>query len=159
MSRFNLYLGKAGQLHTMSEFLARGWNVATPEVDVGDDIFVVEDKKGLFVRVQVKTSQATERTDSYSAQFNVPVSQLREPIAPEIYYIFLVRKRNKWSDMLIIPRTTLYELWQENQVGTVSQDQNLLIYFSFKEQKVTCSKTDFTSFVDNFEDFPIIEHL
>ncbi|MEN9611893.1 MAG: hypothetical protein RLZZ628_2707 [Bacteroidota bacterium] len=30
--KFNLYLGKAGQLVVMSEFLARGWNVATPEV-------------------------------------------------------------------------------------------------------------------------------
>jgi hypothetical protein len=59
--KYNLYLGKAGQLVTMSEFLARGWNVATPEVDVGDDLFVVEDKKGIFSRVQVKTAQAIER--------------------------------------------------------------------------------------------------
>ena len=43
--KFNLYLGKAGQLAAMSYFLMRGWNVATPEVDVGDDLFVVEDKK------------------------------------------------------------------------------------------------------------------
>jgi hypothetical protein len=64
--KFNLYLGKAGQLTTMSEFLARGWNVATPEVDVGDGLFVVEDKKGLFKRVQVKTAQAVERQGSYS---------------------------------------------------------------------------------------------
>ncbi len=27
----------------MAEFLLRGWNVAIPEVDVGDDIFVVDD--------------------------------------------------------------------------------------------------------------------
>jgi hypothetical protein len=46
--RQNLYLGKAGQLLVMSEFLARGWNVATPEVDVGDDLFVIEDKEGIF---------------------------------------------------------------------------------------------------------------
>ena len=47
--KFNLYLGKAGQLAAMSYFLMRGWNVATPEVDVGDDLFVVEDKKGIFI--------------------------------------------------------------------------------------------------------------
>ena len=35
---YHLYLGKAGHLTVMSEFLTRGWNVAIPEVDVGDDI-------------------------------------------------------------------------------------------------------------------------
>jgi hypothetical protein len=45
--KFNLYLGKAGQFASMSYFLMRGWNVAIPEVDVGDDLFVVDDKKGL----------------------------------------------------------------------------------------------------------------
>ncbi len=30
---FNNYIGKAGQLFAMSEFLMRGWNVAIPEVD------------------------------------------------------------------------------------------------------------------------------
>jgi hypothetical protein len=63
--KYNLYLGKAGQLVVMSCFLVRGWNVATPEVDVGDDLFVVEDKKGIFYRVQVKTSQATLRENGY----------------------------------------------------------------------------------------------
>ena len=46
----------------MSYFLLRGWNVAVPEVDVGDDIFVVDDKKGVFYRIQVKTSQAVEQS-------------------------------------------------------------------------------------------------
>jgi hypothetical protein len=32
------YIGKSGQLAAMSEFLWRGWNVAMPEVDEGDDI-------------------------------------------------------------------------------------------------------------------------
>lgn len=155
--KFNLYLGKAGQLFTMSEFLARGWNVATPEVDVGDDLFVVEDKKGLFQRVQVKTAQAIERQGSYSVQFNVPMSQLEAFISPEIYYIFLVRKQSKWSDMLIIPRETLLAFYKNRHVGTVAND-SLLLYFSFKEQTISCSKVDFTPFLDNFQDFPIIEH-
>lgn len=62
--KYNLYLGKAGQLVVMSNFLLRGWNVATPEVDVGDDIFVVEDKKGIFYRVQVKTANAKQNMGS-----------------------------------------------------------------------------------------------
>ncbi|NEQ67117.1 MAG: hypothetical protein F6K21_16740 [Symploca sp. SIO2D2] len=36
--RANLYLAQAGQAVVMAEFLARGWNVAVPQVDVGDDL-------------------------------------------------------------------------------------------------------------------------
>lgn len=35
------YTGKSGQLAVMAEFLIRGYNVAMPEVDEGDDVFVV----------------------------------------------------------------------------------------------------------------------
>ena len=38
------YVGKGGHLAVMGEFLLRGYNVAMPEVDVGDDIFVVHDR-------------------------------------------------------------------------------------------------------------------
>jgi len=57
----NLYLGSAGQTWVMSEFLARGYNVAVPEVDRGDDLFVVQDESGDFDRIQVKTACATPR--------------------------------------------------------------------------------------------------
>lgn len=44
--RINLYTGRAGQMAVMAEFLIRGYNVAVPEVDVGDDILVVKDRSG-----------------------------------------------------------------------------------------------------------------
>ena len=53
-NNYHLYLGKAGHLTVMSEFLLRGWNVAIPEIDIGDDIFVVQDESGTLRRVQVK---------------------------------------------------------------------------------------------------------
>jgi hypothetical protein len=40
------HIGKAGHLAAMAEFLLRGYDVAQPEVDVGDDIFVVHDLSG-----------------------------------------------------------------------------------------------------------------
>ena len=33
--RKNLYLSKSGQFAIMAEFLERGWNTCTPDVDVG----------------------------------------------------------------------------------------------------------------------------
>ncbi|MEZ4888769.1 MAG: group I intron-associated PD-(D/E)XK endonuclease [Chitinophagales bacterium] len=85
-NKFNLYLGQAGQLFAMSEFLARGWNVAVPEVDVGDDMFVVRDKDGIFQRVQVKTGTGKIKSKSFSTQFSLNFSQLVTPISPELYY-------------------------------------------------------------------------
>ena len=49
-----LYTGRAGQLVVMAELLLRGWNVAMPEVDVGDDVFVVEDATRRLLCVQVQ---------------------------------------------------------------------------------------------------------
>ena len=74
--RMNLYLGKSGQFAIMAEFLARGWNTCTPDVDVGDDVLVLEDRAGQFKRVQVKTASSTERINGYGALFNISIAQL-----------------------------------------------------------------------------------
>jgi hypothetical protein len=155
--KYNLYLGKAGQLAAMSYFLMRGWNVATPEVDIGDDIFVVDDKQGFFSRIQVKTAQATDREKGYSAQFNLPLPQIETSTDPEIYYVFMVSRHGDWSDKIIIPRQTLDALYTEKHIGSV-YGKSITLYFSFQDGKVLCSKIDFTEFRSNFSDFPIIQH-
>ena len=87
--KFNQYLGKAGHLAVMSEFLILGWNVAIPEVDIGDDIFVVQDDNGTLRRVQVKTATATNRLSGFSAQFNVSVKNLRNITNILVHYVFI----------------------------------------------------------------------
>ena len=47
----SLYLGKASERYVMSALLARGWNIAMPDVDIGDDIFVVGDNLGIFQKI------------------------------------------------------------------------------------------------------------
>jgi len=49
-----LYLGKAGQFVVMSEFLVKGWNVAIPEVDIGDDILSLKTKMEIFLEFKLK---------------------------------------------------------------------------------------------------------
>lgn len=154
---FNLYLGKGGEFSVVSEFLARGWNVALPLVDVGDDLFVVEDKKGIFHRIQVKTAQATLRKENYTAQFSVPLKQLLNFSEPDIYYIFTVRLNDTWEDKIIILREDLSLFYEDFKIGTVS-DANLILYFAFEKGTVKCSKIDFTPFLNNYSDFPIILH-
>jgi hypothetical protein len=154
---FNLYLAKGGEFSVVSEFLARGWNVALPLVDVGDDLFVVEDKKGIFHRIQVKTAQAILRKGSYSAQFSVPLKQLLNFSDPDIYYIFAVRLNDEWKDKIIILREDLSLFYEDFKIGTAS-DGNLILYFSFEKGMVKCSKIDFTPFLNSFVDFPVILH-
>ncbi len=73
---FNNYIGKAGQLFVMSEFLMLGYNVAIPEVDRGDDIFVVRDSDGNLGRIQVKTAKAKENKRASLLSFLYPASNL-----------------------------------------------------------------------------------
>ena len=147
--KYNLYLGKAGQFSIMSEFLARGWNTCTP--DVGDDVLVLEDKKGEFKRVQVKTSSTTLLRNGYSVQFNIPLKQLRQSISPEIHYVFMIRHEDTWVNTMIIERTYLYDMFTSSEIGTVFND-SLVLYISFNNDKVRCKKVDFSPFINDFSD-------
>ena len=80
----NMYKGRSGQLAVMAELLARCYNVAIPEVDRGDDIFVVEDGSDNIWRIQVKTAFAEGTGAIFSAQFNIPLSQLRKADEAEL---------------------------------------------------------------------------
>ena len=150
---FNNYIGKAGQLFAMSEFLMRGWNVAIPEVDRGEDIFVVQDSDGTLRRVQVKSSQAKLNKRGYYVQFNIPYRQIVTELTPDIYFILLVRYENKWQDILLISRERLeYEL----STGQTMDTAKATLHIRFNAGKVTCRKKDFTKYRNEFTDFPII---
>lgn len=155
--KFNQYLGKAGHLSVMSEFLMLGWNVAIPEVDIGDDIFVVQDNSGTLRRVQVKTSTSTVRKRGFSGQFSLSVKNLRNISNILVHYIFIVRHKDEWSKLLIIKQDDLLDHFENDQVG-VEASGNITFYFSYTASSVKCSGTDFTKYLKDFTDFPKIEH-
>ena len=139
---YHLYLGKAGHLTVMSEFLTRGWNVAIPEVDVGDDIFVVQDDNGTLRRVQVKTSTSTQRQNGFSGQFNVPLKQLRNMANIPVHYVFIVRNSDLWTKPVIIRQDYLLDYLQND---------------SHTKDKIACSGLDLSKYISDFNDFPFIE--
>jgi hypothetical protein len=155
--KFNQYLGKAGHLTIMSEFLLLGWNVAIPEVDIGDDIFVVQDDNGTLRRVQVKTSTFTSRKSSFSGQFNVSVKNLRNITNILVHYIFIVRHNDEWSKPVVIRQDYLLDHYENNKVGSEANG-NITFYFSYADKKVECSGQDFTKYIRDFTDFPQITH-
>jgi len=154
---YHLYLGKAGHLTVMSEFLTRGWNVAIPEVDIGDDIFVVQDNNGTLRRVQVKTSSSTPRESSFSGQFNIPLSQLRNITNILVHYVFIVRHNEQWTKPVIIRQDYLLDHWQTKKIG--SEHNGILnLYFSYSEgNNVESSGLNLSNYISDFSDFPLIE--
>ena len=154
--KFNQYVGKAGHLAVMSEFLMRGWNVAIPEVDVGDDIFVVQDDSGTLNRVQVKTANAIIRKEGFSAKFQVPLKQLKKATDIFVQYVFIVRYSETWTKPIIIRQDFLLDHYK-NKIGS-EHEENLTLYFSYSENKVECSGQDFTKYIADYTDFPIVEH-
>ncbi len=141
----------------MSEFLMLGWNVAIPEVDIGDDIFVVQDDNGTLRRVQVKTSTSTSRKDSFSGQFNVSVKNLQNISNIPVHYVFIVRHNDEWSKPVIIRQDYLLNHFENENVGSESKG-NITFYFSFSKGKAECSGQDFTRYIKDYTDFPKIEH-
>lgn len=155
--KFNQDLGKAGHLSVMAEFLMLGWNVAMPEVDIGDDIFVVQDDSGTLRRVQVKTSASTKMKDSFSAQFSLSVKNLRNISNILVHYIFLVRHSEEWSKPVIIRQDYFLDHFENNQVGSEAKGK-ITFYFSYTGEEVECSGQDFTKYVKDYSDFPRITH-
>jgi hypothetical protein len=155
--KFNQYIGKAGHLVVMSEFLMRGWNVAIPEVDIGDDIFVVQDDNGTLRRVQVKTATSTSRKASFSAQFNVSIKHLRNVSNILVHYIFIVRHNDEWSKPVVVRQDYLLDHF-EHSFARMESKGNTTFYFSYSGDRVECSGVDFTLFLGDFSDFPKISH-
>lgn len=155
---FNAYLGKAGHLRVMSDFLIRGWNVAIPEVDVGDDIFVVRDESGTLQRVQVKTATAVSRQGTFSARFNVKAKQLENPAENLVHYVFIVRLQNGWTKPIIIRQDYLMAHMLDAKVRATPQ-RDYSVYLSFgKANSVQFNKRSWKKYVEDFQDFPIIDH-
>ncbi len=155
---YHLYLGRAGHLAVMSEFLTRGWNVAIPEVDIGDDIFVVQDDNGTLRRVQVKTSTSTVRKNGFSGQFNVPLTQLRNIVNIPVHYVFVVRHYDQWTKPVVIRQDYLRDHLESDKIGS-EHDGNLNLYFSYStgNDNVECSGLNLTRYLSDFSDFPLIE--
>ena len=157
MSQQNLYLGRAGQMAVMAEFLLRGWNVALPEVDVGDDIFVVKDETGELSRVQVKTATAKALQSGYSAQFNVSLRQLVTVRSPDLIYVFAIRGLTGWEPFILMGRSELALEYEKHGIGSVSRD-DLILRFSSQGTELTCSNRDFQAYRNDWSRWPVIRH-
>lgn len=158
MSKQHLYTGKSGQLAVMAEFVSRGYNVAVPEVDIGDDIFVVRDRDGELSRVQVKTANAKELPGhGFSAVFKVSLRQLETPHTPDMNYVFTIRCRESWRDFIVISRGTLYDLHAVHGIGS-ELEGSVLLSLVLSEDDVRCKDQSLKEYRNRWSKWPIIDH-
>jgi hypothetical protein len=137
----------------MSEFLSLGYNVAIPEVDRGDDVFVVRDDDGNLSRIQVKTANARTTQYGFRATVNVPRLQLETPRRPEVYHVFPVRHDSRWKDFVVISRPDLFTIWRATDMGSLvglaPAKQHLVIPLAFRPNSVQKGSADFQPYRNN----------
>ena len=148
------HIGKAGHLAAMAEFLLRGCNVAMPEVDLGDDIFVVHDTSGDLWRIQVKTAVGKPKQYGWSGQFIVGERQLATGKDPDLYYVLALRCERQW-EFIILPRKRLFREYRDHEVGTLSNDA---ITFTVRchATDVLCSNRSWQRFRNTWPEWPML---
>ena len=145
----HLFPGKAGEHAAASQFLIRNWSVAFPALDLGVDLFIADRSHGQAKRVQVKTANAQEQQGSYVAQFNLPVSQLRTPLTPELLYVFAVFRTGRWSDFLVVERRDLNREHAVHGLGDAEGDA-IALRLVFDDSTVHCRKHDLSRYRNNW---------
>jgi hypothetical protein len=151
-----LYTGRSGHLAVVAQFLHRGYNAAIPEVDRGEDIFVIEDESGKLSRIQVKAANG-HGVGRHYALYAVPLKQLEKKHTPELHYVFAIHYDGAWKDFLVIPRKDLFVLSRKRGMGR-AHGENLYLRISFSANDVLCSKYSLQAYRNNWDPWPIIRH-
>ena len=115
----NQHVGSAGQLALMAEFAYRGYNVSIPEIDQGDDAWVMNHQSGHAWRFQVKTSKPYPQKKSTRFQFNIRQSQITTALQPDVVFALVMRVDKEWK-YLIIHRPVLQNYLAGRQLGKQS---------------------------------------
>lgn len=130
------YIGAAGQLFVMSELAFRGYNVAIPTIDEGDDIFITNPNTGHLIRGQVKTSTGALRragnTSGYAGGFRLPIAQVRNANLGQFFYFLVCRCGVSDTRFVVFERAGMRELVDTDQIGTIGQEY-IQLNLNFRE--------------------------
>jgi len=147
------YIGKAGHLALMGELCLRGYNVAMPEIDKGDDVFAVNDASGAMWRLQVKTSLGTQQKKSRRYGFRVKESQIQQAQTPELHFFFVMRKGGRWR-FLIMDRAVLRNYVNNQSLGTANGAYRQFNFVLHEDGRCVCSGIDLKNHISDWATWP-----
>jgi hypothetical protein len=87
----------------------------------------------------------------------VPLAQLKQPVTPKLTYIFVIRYEQQWTEFIVIDRSDLWQSYRRNDLGSVAGD-SVLLTFQIEPTKVICSGVDFSNYLNDFSDWPVLSH-
>ena len=149
------YVGKSGHLAVMGEFALRGYNVAIPEMDVGDDVFVVNDSTGAMWRVQVKTSVARPQTTSERFGFRIKESSIQTAQSPDLHFVFALRSSKGWR-FLVIDRAVLRGYVVNQRLGTLAGQFRQVNVVLHNDGRCISSGQDLRNFLEDWARWPVL---
>lgn len=154
------HIGSAGQLALMAEFAYRGYNVSIPEIDQGDDAWVMNHIIGHAWRFQVKTSQPKQQTSSTRFQFNIRTAQITTALQPDTVFAFVMRVQDAW-EFIIVHRSVLQNYLASGQLGGQQGDHYVLAMTYYhsgpKAGRVFASKTcELTHHLNDWTTWPVL---
>src|SRR5690606_15916965 len=117
----------------------RGYNVSMPEIDKGDDVFVVRDDTGAMWRLQVKTSLGTANANSRRYQFRIKNIAIQRPQTPELHFVFVMRKGVRTWRYLVMDRAVLRNYVNNQNMGSNGNDYHQLYVTLDNNGNATCS--------------------
>ncbi len=147
------YTGKAGHLAVMGEFCLLGYNAAMPEIDKGDDVFVVNDTTGAMWRLQVKTSLGRAQATSRAYQFRVRETAIQNAQTPELHFVFVMRKERVWH-FLLMDRPVLRTYVRNNHLGTSAGDYRQFNMVLHDDGRLICSGVDLQNHLEDWATWP-----
>ncbi len=147
------YTGKAGHLAVMGEFALRGYNVAMPEIDKGDDVFVVRDDTGAMWRLQVKTALGIDQRKSRRYQFRVRENMIQAAQTPELHFVFVMRHLERWR-FLIMDRAVLRNYVVNFNLGNLHNLYRQIYMTLHEDGRAICSQQNFQGHLEDWATWP-----
>lgn len=142
----------------VAKLLHRGYNVAVPEVDRGDDLYVVDERTGEMARVQVKSATGKGKKRVAGA-FNISLAQLETPRQPELIYVLVLYRDGGWRDYLVIPRDELHRLHFVQRVGHLTDHgRRVVLHITFTSESVVCNGVSLDQYRENWQMWPEVKH-
>ena len=150
------YTGKAGHLAVMGEFCLRGYNASMPEIDKGDDVFVVNDQTGAMWRLQVKTSLGRAQRRSRYYTFRVRETAIQRAQTPELHFVFAMRWDSYWY-FVVMDRVVLRTYVRNQEMGTAAGDYRQFTFIYGDDDTLTCSGINIANHLSDWATWPELE--